>query len=114
MKIYKIIKDLRQEKGLSAKDVANYLGLSTNMIYEWEHQRCEPSLDSLIKLSQLFQVSVSFLLGIEDDFGAVNVTVTGDNLSSEEKELIKCYRKLDFDQQRTVRIQIGALVDSNV
>ncbi len=108
------LKEIRKSMNLSQKELAKKLNVSATNIYNYEIGRTEPSIEMLIKLANVLNVSLDFLVNRSDDFGAVNVTVTGDNLSSEEKELIKCYRKLDFDQQRTVRIQIGALVESNV
>lgn len=108
------IKDLRKELDLTQEGFATMLNLPRYMVANWEQGRSEPSLSDIIKISEVFNVSTDYILDRVDDFGAVNVNVAGDNLSSEEKELIKSYRKLDFDQQRTVRIQIGALVESNV
>ena len=110
MNFYKIIKKLRSENDLSAKDVAKRLGLTTNIVYEWEHQRCEPSLDSLVKLSQIFEVSVGYLIGVEDDFGNVVVKNPDDvNLTKDEQTVLDCFRELGPFEREAILIQIKAL-----
>ena len=69
MSFAKILKDLRKEKNLSAKNLADLLGFSTNVIYEWEHDRCEPSIDCLKKLSRVFDVSTDYLIGASAETG---------------------------------------------
>ena len=54
MKFKDILKQLRTDNGFSAKQLATELKFSISIIYEWEHGRCEPSLDALIKLSAVF------------------------------------------------------------
>ena len=92
------LKELRNEKNLTQKELALYLGLSANSICEWEKNRCEPNFDSLKKLSELFECSVGYILGVEDDFGniSINTKSPADNLSAEEKELLENFRQLNL------------------
>ena len=69
MSFAKILTDLRKEKNMSAKNLAALLGFSNNVIYEWEHGRCEPNIDSLKKLSKIFDVSIDYLLGASSEIG---------------------------------------------
>lgn len=59
------LKELRQEKGLTQKQIADLFGISRISVVYWE-QGSEPDYDTLIKLAKFFDVSVDFLLGIED------------------------------------------------
>lgn len=104
-----ILKSLRKENGLTAKNLASQLSCSTNIVYDWEHGRCEPSFSTLTLLSQIFKVSVGFLLGIEDDFGNVNVISNGAELSKDEKTLLECFDKLGPFEREAIMIQIKAL-----
>ena len=108
-----ILKNLRKENGLSAKILAQQLNCSTNIIYDWEHGRCEPSFSTLTLLSQKFKVSVGFLLGVEDDFGNVNVVTNGAELTKDEKTLLDCFNKLGVFERDAILIQIKALARKN-
>ena len=66
-----ILRDLRKEKKLTQKELATYLGLTSNSICEWENQRSEPSMASILKMCALFDVSTDYLLGRTDEFGAI-------------------------------------------
>lgn len=59
------IRNLRLEEGLSQKEVAYLLGLSKNAFTNYESGIREPSLDTLKKICELFDVSADYLLGLE-------------------------------------------------
>lgn len=59
------IRKLRLEKGLSQKEVAYLLGLSKNAFTNYELGIREPSLNTLKKICELFDVSADYLLGLE-------------------------------------------------
>jgi len=53
---------LRREAGLSQRELAVALSVSTSAIGMYEQGRREPSVDRLIALSRLFGVSTDYLL----------------------------------------------------
>jgi len=53
---------LRTERGLSQGDLADALGVSRQSISKWETDSSVPELDKLVKLSQLFGVSLDELV----------------------------------------------------
>ena len=108
------LKEIRKTQGFSQKSLAEKLGVSATNIYNYEIGRTEPSLEMLCKIADVLSVTLDFLIGRSDDFGAVNVTVAGEDLSQEEKELVRSYRALDFDARNVIRIQLKALVESKV
>ena len=57
------IKELREEKGLSQKKLADQLGLSAGTIGNWESGIREPNFDTVAKLAEFFNVTVDYLLG---------------------------------------------------
>lgn len=62
----KRIQSLRQQRGLSVKDVQNYFGFAyPQAIYKWQHGECLPTVDNLFALSQLLQVHMEDLLVID-------------------------------------------------
>lgn len=58
------LKELRLEKGLTQGEVSKALGLTKNAFTNYERGIREPSLDTLKKICQLFEVSADYLLGI--------------------------------------------------
>ena len=61
------LKDLRIEKNISRKKLANDLFVSERLVSYWENGKRECSFDMLIQISQYFDVTIGYLLGIEND-----------------------------------------------
>ena len=61
-----ILKELRKEKNLSRKELADLIFVSTRTICYWELGQRECNLDQLICLSKIFFVSTDYLLGLEN------------------------------------------------
>ncbi|AEM79504.1 helix-turn-helix domain-containing protein [Thermoanaerobacter wiegelii] len=57
------LKMLRKEKGLTMKEIGEIIGVSDAAWTKYEKNRAEPSIESLIKIADYFQVSLDFLLG---------------------------------------------------
>ncbi len=57
------IKLLRENKGLSLKDVADLTGFSTALLSQMENHLVSPSLGTMIKLAKAFDVRVGDFLG---------------------------------------------------
>ncbi len=63
---YKNIKLLREEKGLSQKQVANQLNCSQRAYSHYEVGDRDLPSNVLIALAKYFEVSVDYLLGLSD------------------------------------------------
>ena len=61
-----ILKELRIEKGLTQKALAEELFITIPTLSHWECGYQEPSFKDLIKLCKYFEVSADYLLGLED------------------------------------------------
>ena len=60
------LKSLRIEKKLSQPELAKMMSVSNGMISFWENGINEPTITNLVKLTQIFEVSADYLLGLED------------------------------------------------
>ncbi len=60
------LKELRLERGLKLKDVAEYLNVTIRTISRYEDGTREPSIVVLKKLCDLFDVSADYLIGRTD------------------------------------------------
>lgn len=59
----KRLRMLRNEKGLTMQQMAEMLGITIGSWAKYERNEAEPSFDKLIKIADIFNVSVDFLLG---------------------------------------------------
>lgn len=52
------MKESRISRGLTAKDVRDYMGFSSvQSIYKWEAGQCYPQADNLLAMAKLYQVN---------------------------------------------------------
>ena len=56
------IKELRKQFGLNQSEFAKKIGVSRNIVANWECDKSEPSLNELIKISKTFDVGYEELL----------------------------------------------------
>ena len=60
------LKQLRKSKGLSQEELAIRLNVVRQTISKWEKGLSVPDADMLIKIADIFEVSVSELLGAKN------------------------------------------------
>lgn len=57
------LKYLRKQRNWTQEDVAQHLNVSRSQISKWENGEMLPDLQSIEKLSELYDVSIDFLVG---------------------------------------------------
>lgn len=72
------IKKLRKYNNISQKELGKKLGVKNNTISAYERGRISPGIDIIIKMSEVFNCSISDILDIGDD-----------SISSDWKHFIK-------------------------
>ena len=60
------IRETREGKGLSQKQVAIEVGVKSPSVSNWESGKTTPTPENYIAMARLFDVSVDYLLGRED------------------------------------------------
>ncbi len=65
--MYKRIRDLREDRDLTQKEMAKALNCSQQVYSNYELGQRDIPTDILIKLSKLYGVSVDYILGISDN-----------------------------------------------
>ena len=60
------IKELRKEFGLSQVELAMRMEVTKQTISNWENENIQPSIDMLVGLSNMFNVTTDYLLGLDD------------------------------------------------
>lgn len=61
------LRETRKNKGFTQQNMADMLGISLNAYQKYEQAERSPSLDCLIKIADIFNVSVDYLL-CRDEF----------------------------------------------
>lgn len=64
--IGKRLEDLRKSRGMSQRDLADFLGVSNYTISAYENERSEPGDEMKVRIARLFDVSMDYLLGLVD------------------------------------------------
>lgn len=102
----KLIARLRREKGLTQKEVADFLGVCPKTVSKWETGHGFPDISLVVSLSKIFKVDISKLLEgemplVKPEVGNVKKTKfyvcpeCGNLLTSVgEAEIVCCGRKL--------------------
>ncbi len=57
------IKDLMNEERISQAELARSVGISQSAVCNWLNGKKEPSIDSLWRLADFFDVSVDYIIG---------------------------------------------------
>ena len=108
----KNLKILRTQFELSQKELAQKIELSSNIICEYEKGRSQPNIETLLKLADIFNCSVDYLLGREDDFGIINSDAN--EYTSNEKRIIAIYRALTEREKALFDNLVNSFEDSNL
>lgn len=87
MELGKQIKMHRQEAGLSQEELANRVYVSRQTILNWENDKSYPDVNSLVLLSEIFQISLDKL--IKGDIGVMKEVI-----QKEEIEKMKRYGRI--------------------
>lgn len=106
------LKELRQERNLTQKELAYDLNYTQSNISEWENGTVEPKATALTAISTYFGVSIDYLLGLENEYGARTATTAIPidetfNYSLEEQNIIKNYRELNQSGKRLINETIN-------
>jgi transcriptional regulator with XRE-family HTH domain len=82
------LKEIRLQKGLSQKKIADELGCSPNVYSRYETGDRQPSIEILIRLSEILGVTVDYIIE--------NCNVASYALTSYETELLFAARSADI------------------
>lgn len=90
------IKERREKKGLLQKDIANFVGVSQQAVARWEKGETEPDSATLVKLAELLECSVDYLLGrtnVPTPIETIAAHHEGEEWTEEELEEIEAFKE---------------------
>ena len=61
------LRGLRQQRNLSGRALATYLGISNAHVSDMENGKTNPSSSLIVRLAEYFNCSADYLLGLTDD-----------------------------------------------
>ena len=94
---------LRNQKGMSQQKLAELLHISQQSIYKYENNLAEPDIQTLTELSELFDVSIDYIVGNSDDPRKMNVFVETE-LSPRELDFLRMYRRLNRTRKKIIEM----------
>ncbi len=97
----KNLKLLREERGWSQQKVADMLNLTQQTVFKYEQKSNEPDIATLIRLADIFEVSVDFLIG-NTEIREKNTNREQPTLSKSEIEYIRQLRALPNNVRKSV------------
>lgn len=95
----KRISELRRQKNLNQTGLAMQLNVSQKMISAYEHGINQPSIDALKKMSEIFNVSVDYIIENSDIKATADSLFPG-SLSDDEIKLLNMFGGLSRKKQQ--------------
>lgn len=105
MAYYKRLRDLREDKDLTQKQVADILYMHTTQYRRYESGERTLSLDTAVALAKLYNVSIDYIADLTD----YNDRITESGLSNDEKQLLTYYQKLTAENKARLTERAMAL-----
>ncbi len=107
------IKYLRKKHRLTQDELAKKLGVKRHTICDWESGRTEPNITYLKCLSQVFNVTVDYILGVKSidtksEYSSVNRYFAETN---EERDLILSIKSMNAEKQKVFLKLLSNLVE---
>ena len=97
-----LLAELRQDKGLTQKQLGRVLSVSTGTISNYENGVHYPDLEKLVVLADYFQVSTDYLLGRENSTRTVHISEAKELQDERIIRLIHRYSQLPKDRQQAL------------
>ena len=108
------LRAIRKEHGLTQQNIAEVLGVDRTTYTVYEGGSITPSPATLVKLSQIYNVTVGYLIGVEENHPELRKIpeekqmeklLSSDPISllkKEEKELLLYFRVISDEEKRKI------------
>lgn len=108
------LKKLRKQAHLTQTEVAEKLGISQQAYASWERGIKKPTQDNLVKIAQILNVSIDYLIGTSDESVKADeldnveliFRMNSKGLTDEEKEIFK-KELIEFMEERKKAFRKG-------
>ena len=109
------LKELRKQARLTQVELAGKLGIVQSSYADWERGKKKPTQDNLVKIAQVLNVSVDYLIGNSeeksDELDNIELLfrMNSKGLTDEEKEIFK-KELIEFMEERKKAFKKGGLL----
>lgn len=102
------LKEIRTQKGLTQRQVADYIGCAPSVYSRYETGDREPSIDILIQLSHCFSVTIDCIVGNEApsdngmtnyELALINAARAADNRAREDALQMLLSHRVDIKKE---------------
>lgn len=93
------LKELRKNLKLTQNDIAKMLSTTTANVSGWETNKWQPDIESLIKLADIFNCSLDYLVGRELENGII---ISNKGFDSETLSFLENYNKLNQNEKNVL------------
>ena len=97
------LRELRKSNNVSQQKLSKYLNFGYTAIANYESGRNQPSLDTVKKIAQYFDVTVDYLIGASD------YPRSEKDITDKEAELLKIFRRIN-DEERDALLKVVNLM----
>lgn len=93
------IKELREQHGMTQRDLANTMQVTPSAVSAWEGGRNSPPIDAIKKMTHLFSVTIEELIG-NDYYGA------SAKISKISNDFLEEFNKLNEENKEFIRMEV--------
>lgn len=97
----------RKEKGFNQAKLALMMGVSRSAVAMWETGATQPDNDTLLRLSEILDISIDYLLGNS----SIKKGLDQQELTEDQKGMLSDYDRLSPQGQAAARERLLALLE---
>ena len=97
------LKELRKTRKINQQALSKHLNYGYTAVANYESGRNQPSLDTVKKIAQYFDVTVDYLIGASD------YPRSEKDITDKEAELLKIFRRIN-DEERDALLKVVNLM----
>ncbi|MGN0456489.1 MAG: helix-turn-helix domain-containing protein [Acutalibacteraceae bacterium] len=101
------LKELRTDRDMSQIELAKALNLRSSAISKYENNLTQPSIDTLKKLANIFDVTVDYLVGVSD----IENPYEKDKITPYEAEFVAKLRRLNYENRIRIDERMKAMIE---
>ncbi len=92
--------NLRRENNLTQNDIADRLNISAQAVSKWENDLTSPDIDTLVKLSDIFNITLDELLGKQKNEPVYQP-------EGEKKDINKMFFRIIVDTEEGDKVRVN-------
>lgn len=109
MELQDRIKILRDEKGMTQKELSVHLNVDRATISGYETKGKHPDLEKLVKIAKIFDVSLDYLINGNESNNTLDFTVNTEKENLVDANIYQIYSQLNFHSKKDLEHYIQFL-----